>query len=73
MCDVALRVCDVALPVFDREQSVLRTRVRNSQLCIQDIEKQYLEYRLDLYLDSCLWYWSNDHGTFKNTPVFMVT
>jgi hypothetical protein len=53
VCDVALRVCDVALPVFDREQSVLRTRVRNSQLCIQDIEKQYLEYRSDLYLDSC--------------------
>jgi hypothetical protein len=31
MSDVALRMCDVELCVFDVERSVLRTGVRNTQ------------------------------------------
>jgi hypothetical protein len=42
MCDIMLPVCDVVLRLFVREQSVLRTLVRNIYLCIQDIGKQYL-------------------------------
>jgi hypothetical protein len=36
--------------------------MRNTQLCIQDIGKQYRGYRADLYLDPDLWYSFIEHG-----------
>jgi hypothetical protein len=72
-CDVALRVCDVYLHVFDGERSVLRTRVCNAQLLYPTYWVTYLGFRSDLYLDPCLWYSFIEHCRFKNTPVFLLT
>jgi hypothetical protein len=51
--DVALRMCDVELRVFDGEQSVLRTGVRKAQLLYPRYWVTYLGYRPDLYLIPC--------------------
>jgi hypothetical protein len=71
--DVALRMCDAELCVFDVERSVLRTGMRNAQLLYPRYWVTYLGYRSDLYLNPCLWYWIIEQGEFLNTPVFMIT
>jgi hypothetical protein len=71
--NVVANVCDVALPVFDGERSVLRTRVCNTQLLYPRYWVSNLGYRLDLYLYPCLWYSFIDQGEFLNTPVLMAS
>jgi hypothetical protein len=71
--DVVLLMSDVELRVFDGEQSELRTGVRNTQLLYPRYWVTYIRYRLDLYLNPCLWYWIIEQGEFLNTPVFMIT
>jgi hypothetical protein len=71
--DVVLLMSDVELRVFDGEQSELRTGVRNTQLLYPRYWVTYIRYRLDLYLNPCLWHWIIEQGEFLNTPVFMIT
>jgi len=56
LCVMLCYICLLENVRERRERSVLRTLVRNIYLCIQDIGKQYLGYRADLYLYPCLWY-----------------